>query len=130
VKGRKWWTGRADVRVVCEVDKWQQIVAFDQRGQQVTLDRKVPPAQPTLTIVPVELRFDQPMPASGSRNARDQDGNAIGTLEPMAVKGSSLISCGETCDGGGSGSTSPTIPPGLYLEFSRILDAKEPWFRG
>src|SRR5439155_21003848 len=80
--------------------------------------------------VQVETRFDQPMPASGSRNVRDQDGNAIGTLERMAVKGSSLISCGETCDGGGSGSTSPTIAPGIYLEFSRILDAKEPWFRG
>jgi len=105
-------------------------VAFDQRGQQVALDRKIPPTQPTLSIVPVETRFDQPMPASGSRNARDQDGNAIGTLEPMAIKGSSLISCGETCDGGGSGSTSATIPPGLYLEFSRILDMKEPWFRG
>ena len=129
-KHRESWTGNADVLVVSQLDEWQPIVAFDQRGQQVALDRKIPPTQPTLSIVPVETRFDQPMPASGSRNARDQDGNAIGTLEPMAIKGSSLISCGETCDGGGSGSTSATIPPGLYLEFSRILDMKEPWFRG
>ncbi|PYO06691.1 MAG: hypothetical protein DMD30_12230 [Gemmatimonadetes bacterium] len=129
-KHRESWTGKADVLVVSQLDEWQPIVAFDQRGQQLALDRKVPPEQPTLSIVPVETRFDQPMPASGSRNVRDQDGNAIGTLERMAVKGSSLISCGETCDGGGSGSTSPTIPPGIYLEFSRILDAKEPWFRG
>lgn len=26
--------------------------------------------------------------------------------------------------------TSPPAAPGLYLEFSRILDFKEPWFRG
>ena len=26
--------------------------------------------------------------------------------------------------------TSPTVAPGIYLEFSRILDFKEPWFRG
>ena len=42
--------------------------------------------------------------------------------------------CGDEClSGGGDGGTgggSASIPPGLYLEFSRILDAKEPWFRG
>jgi len=76
------------------------------------------------------------MPASTSRNVRDQNGNAIGTLEPMAIKSSSLIACDVECDGGGSGGSvggsggSETIPPGIYLEFSRILDAKEPWFRG
>jgi len=32
--------------------------------------------------------------------------------------------------GSGSGTTSAAIAPGLYLEFSRILDMKEPWFRG
>jgi hypothetical protein len=31
---------------------------------------------------------------------------------------------------GGGGGGAVTIPPGLYLEFSRILDMKEPWFRG
>jgi hypothetical protein len=69
------------------------------------------------------------MTAAASRNARDQGGNAIGTLEPMVPKVSSLVLCGETCDGGGGGAP-PPIPPGLYLEYSRILDAKEPWFRG
>jgi len=65
-----------------------------------------------------------------SRNARDQGGNAIGTLEPFDIRASSLISCGETCGGGGGGGGSEPIPPGIYLEFSRILDMKEPWFRG
>jgi hypothetical protein len=43
-----------------------------------------------------------------------------------------LVACTDICggDGGGTGSTAPPIAPGLYLEFSRILDFKEPWFRG
>ena len=41
-----------------------------------------------------------------------------------------MIACGDTCDGSGGGGSTQPIPPGIYLEFSRILDAKEPWFRG
>ncbi|HEY3112813.1 MAG TPA: hypothetical protein VGJ62_03950 [Gemmatimonadaceae bacterium] len=128
-KHRESWTGKANVLVVSQLDEWQPIVAFDQRGQQVALDRKVPPEQPTLSIVPVETRFDQPMDPTSSRNVREENGDAIGTLEPATLKPSSLIACDETCGGGGSGDTTP-IPPGIYLEFSRILDMKEPWFRG
>jgi hypothetical protein len=127
-KHRESWTGQADVLVVSQLDESEAIVSFDERGREIALDRKVAPAQPTLSIVPVETRFDQPMTPGGSRNVRDQGGNAIGTLEPMAIKGSALYECGDTCAGGGSYTTSN--PPGLYLEFSRILDAKEPWFRG
>jgi hypothetical protein len=128
-KHRESWTGKADVLVVSQLDESEPIVAFDQEGREMALDRNVAPTQPTLSIVPVETRFDQPITPAGSRNVRDQNGSAIGTLEPMALKGSSLISCGETC-GGGGGSPPPSIPPGLYLEYSRILDMKEPWFRG
>jgi len=128
---RESWTGKADVLVVSQLEESEPIVAFDQNGQEVALDRDAAPAQPTLSIVPVETRFDKPMSPGASRNVRDQGGNAIGTLEPLALRTSSLFACDETCDGGGgSGSPAPTVPPGLYLEFSRILDAKEPWFRG
>jgi len=130
-KHRESWTGKADVLVVSQLDESEPIVAFDERGSEVTLDPKVAPNQPTLSIVPVETRFDQPMTPAASRNVRDQSGNAIGTLEPMVPKGSSLVICFDTCDGGGGGGAPPpSIPPGLYLEFSRILDTKEPWFRG
>jgi hypothetical protein len=130
---RETWTGKADVLVVSQLDQPSPIVAFDQSGQEVALNRTIAPAQPTLSIVPVETRFDKPMSPGASRNVRDEGGNAIGTLEPIELRSSSLIACGETCDGGGgggSGSTGTTVEPGLYLEFSRILDAKEPWFRG
>jgi hypothetical protein len=128
---RESWTGKADVLVVSQLNESEPIVAFDKRGVGVNLDRKVAPSQPTLSIVPVETRFDQPMAPETSRNVRDENGNAIGTLEPMAPKVSRAVICDETCDGGGGGETPPpTVPPGLYLEFSRIVDMKEPWFRG
>ena len=129
-KHRESWTGNEEVLVVSQLEESDPIVAFDARGTQISLDRNTAPEQPTLSIVPVETRFDQPMP-SGSKNVRDQNGNAIGTLEPMDIKGASLIACGTECGGGGGGgSPSPSIAPGLYLEFSRILDVKEPWTRG
>ena len=130
-KHRESWTGDGDVLVVSQLDESEPIIAFDEKGKEVALDRNIPPEQPTLSIVPVETRFDQPI-ASAAKNVGDQNGNAIGTLEPVELKGSSLIACGSECggDGGGGGTPAPSIAPGLYLEFSRILDMKEPWTRG
>jgi len=129
-KHRESWTGSGDVLVVSQLAESEPIVAFDERGREVVLDRNVAPEQPTLSIVPVETRFSEPM-AAGSKNVRDNGGNAIGTLERMVPTESSLIACDETCGGGGGGGgTTPPVPPGLYLEFSRIMDMKEPWFRG
>lgn len=127
---RETWTGKADVLVVSQLDESEPIVSFDERGRTVTLDKKTPPSQPVLSIVPVETNFRAPMPAASSRNARDQNGDAIGTLEPLRPTGSKMVACDETCGSGGVTPGGSTIPPGLYLEYSRILDMKEPWFRG
>ncbi|HMG69531.1 MAG TPA: hypothetical protein VK544_00350 [Gemmatimonadaceae bacterium] len=128
---RETWTGKGDVLVVSQLDESDPMVTFDEAGRAVSLDRKIAPNQPTLSIVPVETRFDQPLTATASRNVRDQSGSAIGTLEPLVLKGSNLVLCGATCErGSGGGGGAPSIPPGLYLEFSRIVDAKEPWVRG
>jgi hypothetical protein len=130
-KHRESWTGSAGVLVVSQLDEGESIAAFDDRGNSVVVDRTVPPDQPTLSIVPVETRFDQPMSMTASRNVRDRSGAAIGTLEPMILKTAARIECGEDCSGGGGGGGgAPAVAPGLYLEFSRILDMKEPWFRG
>lgn len=127
---RESWTGTSDVLVVSQLNESEPIVAFDKKGREVALDRSVAPAQPTLSIVPVETRFDQPMSAASSKNVRDGNGNTIGTLVPVDLKASTLIACDADCGGGVAASPTPQIAPGLYLEFSRILDMKEPWFRG
>jgi hypothetical protein len=127
---RERWTGKADVLVASQLDESAPIVAFDEQGNEVAVDAKAPPSQPTLSIVPVETRFDAPMDLRRSRNVRDENGEAIGTLEQVDLRPASLIACGESCGGGGGGGGTPPIPPGLYLEFSRLIDAKEPWPRG
>jgi hypothetical protein len=124
---RESWTGGVGVLVVSQLSERDPIVAFDESGAEVTLDRNVAPTQPTLSIVPVETRFDRPMPAIASRNVRDKNGDAIGTLESAKFNSSNLVAC-DPCGAGGGGSA--LIAPGLYLEFSRLLDMKEPWFRG
>jgi len=151
-KHRESWTGSADVLVVSQLDESEPIVAFDESGREVTLDRTVAPAQPTLSIVPVETRFDQPLSMIDARNVRDEGGSAIGTLERAPLTTSNFLACAaaalssedirshqsveanpDGCDGGGDsgGYIAPAVvAPGLYLEFSRILDVKEPWFRG
>ena len=139
-KHRESWSGKADVLVVSQLSESDPIVAFDEDGREVTLDRDVAPAQPVLSIVPIETRFDQPLSPTAWKNVRDNNGAAIGTLEPIPPKKkSNVVLCDLTCDGDpGAVISDPTvgggdqsvIPPGLYLEFSRIIDAKEPWFRG
>jgi hypothetical protein len=125
---RESWTGSSDVLVVSQLDEAEPIVAFDESGAEVALDLKTAPEQPTLSIVPVETRFDQPMPPIASRNVRDKNGSAIGTLEPIKPKSSNLVACDDPCGGGGGSNLA--ILPGLYLEFSRLMDMKEPWVRG
>ena len=131
VKHRESWTGKGDILVVSQLDESAPIVAFDERGREVSLDRKVAPEQPTLSIVPVETRFDQPIASGGvaqrSRSGwkRDWHARADGTqrIQPYCLRRSGGA-------GGGKHRAPSTFAPGLYLEYSRILDMKEPWFRG
>lgn len=126
---RETWLGDADVLVAAQLVEHDPIMAFDKLGNAVALDESAPPTQPTIVIVGAETPFNQPMPAATSRNTNDKGGQAIGTLTKLEPRASSLVECGTDCGGGGSVGA-PALTSGLYLEFSRILDAKEPWIRG
>lgn len=128
-KHRESWVGDEDVLVAVQLEEEDPIVAFDRTGREMILDPGSPPEQPTLSIVASETRFDEPMPSS-ARNVGDLNGRAIGTLVPAGLKASSLIAVDPGDGGGGGSSGGPWVPPGLYLEFSRILDVHEPFTRG
>jgi len=127
-KHRETWVGDEEVLVAVQLEEEDPIIAFNARGESIILDGEIPPEQPMLSIVPVETRFDRPMPAN-SRNVGDRDGKAIGTLMPVKIQMSSIIE-DDGGGGGGGGGGGSSIPPGLYLEFSRILDLHEPFTRG
>ncbi|HLA13505.1 MAG TPA: hypothetical protein VJZ25_00645, partial [Gemmatimonadaceae bacterium] len=126
-KHRETWVGDDEVLVAVQLEEEDPIRAFNVRGEEITLDPGATPEQPLLSIVPVETSFDRPMPAN-SRNVGDRNGQAIGTLMPANFGASNYIAVDDG-DGGGSGGGT-TVPPGLYLEFSRILDVHEPLIKG
>lgn len=128
-KHRETWVGDGEVLVAVQLEEEDPIIAFDASGRETRLDPNSPPDQATLSIVSSETRFDQPMPA-GSRNVGDLSGRSIGTLVPGGLEVSSLIVADPGGGGGGGSGGGSTVPPGLYLEFSRILDVHEPFTRG
>jgi len=129
-KHRESWVGDGDLLVAVQLEEGDPIVAFNSAGKETQVDPATPPAQPTLSIVSSETRFDQPATA-GMVNVGDLNGAAIGTLVPAGFQplGINCLDC-PVLDGGVYGPSAPTIPAGLYLEFSRILDVHEPWTRG
>jgi hypothetical protein len=134
------WTGGNDLLVVAGIEEDEPIIGFDLRGNRVPLSNEVPPAVPTIAIVPVETRFDDPVDSKKSINIEDQGGRAIGTLARCGEDGVqctpsrlsskkpvALVECGDSCGGSipGGGAT-----PGYYMTFSRVVDAKEYWWKG
>ena len=124
---RETWVGDDEVLVAVQLEEEDPIVAFNARGVEIQLDSAAPPSQPVLSIVPVETSFDRPL-AANSRNVGDRGGQSIGTLMAGGFRASNYIAIedGGGSGGGGGGYT----PPGMYLEFSRILDLHESWNRG
>jgi len=129
-KHRESWVGDGELLVAVQLEEGDPIVAFNSAGKESQVDPTTAPEQPTLSIVSSETRFGQPVLA-GMKNVGDLNGAAIGTLVPAGSNplGINCLDC-PVLDGGGTEPLAPTIPAGLYLEFSRILDVHEPWTRG
>ncbi|HUQ19517.1 MAG TPA: hypothetical protein VM099_07875 [Gemmatimonadaceae bacterium] len=134
------WTGGGELLVVTGIEEDQPITGFDLRGNEVAMSSTEAPSLPTLAIVPQETDFDKPVDSKKSINVDDQNGGTIGTLVPCddptypcrtiartsSKKLSPLVACVDDCGGGGGG----YVTPGFYMTFSRIVDAKEPWWKG
>ena len=90
--------------------------------------RDAAPGTPTISIVPAETRFDQPLDLAEWTNEDNQNGQAIGTLVSRQLL-RRLVECGDSCGGGGGGGGSYK-PPGFYITWSHISDMHEPWTKG
>ena len=127
-KHRESWIGDGEVLVAVQLEQKDPIVGFDAHGQQVPLNASNAPEQATVSIVGSETRFDKPM-LMNAVNVGDLAGQSIGTLMPVRYRAAQVEECTE-CGGGGGGGGGEYVPPGLYMEFSRIIDYHEPWTRG
>jgi hypothetical protein len=126
---RATWTGGSNLLLVSQLEDSSQMIAFNLKGDRVSVSRDVPPSTPTISIVPVETRFDQPLNMSEWRNDNDLNGAAIGTLvRRRELTPRMMEECGESCGGGGGSYGYET--PGYYMTFSRIVDDGEPWTKG
>lgn len=123
---RSTWTGGTDLLVVSQLEDSGTMIAFNLRGEQVSVSRDVAPATPTISIVPAETRFDQPLNMLEWKNEDDQNGQAIGTLVSRRLL-RPLVECGDNCGGGGGYGYKP---PGFYMTSSHISDLHEPWTKG
>ena len=108
------WTGGDDLIVASDLAQSETPIAFDLSGRRVAgMSRDVPPATPTLVLVPVETDFST---AAGPAGA-----TCVGCPPPCS---------GTSCDGGG-GSGGGAPPPDVFrLSGIRIDDAHEPWSSG
>jgi hypothetical protein len=122
---RKTWRGGQDLIVATQVEDTDPPVAWDTKGQRVTLSLSGPPPTPVLVLVPVETDFSEPL----SPKALAQRGNPHReTIQDPSV---TLIDCGlPTCGGDSGGSSGGVFPAGLYITFQRLVDKGEPWTLG
>lgn len=137
---REGWTGDANVFVASQLEEGEEIVAFDPKGRSVRVTETSPPSIPTLSIVPVETRFNEPLDTNRSANINTRGGKTIGTMvscvenpaacTPSAERSSREISKVIDCGfcGGSGGSSYGT--PGFYMTFSRVVDMGEAWLKG
>lgn len=141
------WTGGADLLVASALTEQSPLVAFNLKGEPVTLDRNAPPSTPTLVLNTVESDFDRPLPDSW-KNTDNKSGKAIGTLARETSNAPAVAAARNTRAPGTQFVTpnlrtcedDPTqpdcqppdtsLPPGLYLDFSHIEDLGESWWRG
>ena len=99
------WQGDEQVLVATGITDRDQPVAFDLLGRRMVLDADRPPETPVLALVPAERRFGGAYP--------------IVECDPMA----------DDCEGGGSGTTSPT-PVGLVMTYASFTSTFESWLKG
>ncbi len=119
---RESWTGGSDLLIASLLRDKDVPLVLTLSGESVAIAAGAAPLIPTLVLTSRETDFSQPLEMAKYKNARDQGGEAIGTLliEPPCIE----------CDPGPSSPPAVTYPPGVYLDYSTLTDTGEADLRG
>lgn len=132
---RRAWRG-GDVLVASQLRESDPVVAFDENGTAVAVGSAVP-EMPTLALVPVETDFTTA--TVPSRSATTAAAHSTAHFPTAAAQRDMISDCDPAimlCDsssdlGGGSTPSIPSAAPtGLYMTFTDLYDAHEPWIKG
>jgi len=143
---RQRWKG-ADVWVASQVAKGMPLVGFDESGNRIALSEGEAPATPTFVLVSSETNFASSDPAARAFSKSSSSSTSVRTSDRQRVAptGAARLNIADTCNGteiilcdtepssggaGGDGSVPPNAPTGLYMTYSELYDAAEPWYRG
>lgn len=137
---RETWRGGPDLVVAAQLSEGVAPIGYDLDGMPVKLSADTPPSTPTLVLVPVETNFAEPLDPSEWSNARDQDGEAIGSYAFVSSQGGvrilsdcdTCIDCPPECTGEPPPPPPPppNYPDGVYFERMRVWEDGEGWPRG
>lgn len=122
---RRTWKGGREVLVAAQLKAEDTPLGFSVTGESVVLSPTRAPDAPTLALVPVETNFGPQIATStASRLLRAPPGAASFTIEPPP-------SCDPECPPPPPvGGIPTTAPSGLYMTYTDLYDAAEPWIRG
>jgi len=113
------WFGQP-VLVASQLRQSDPITAFDEQGSRMTLDTGTPPTVPTFAIVPSETNFAEEQPR----------GAALSMMDDECGPDTEIICDDPGAGGAGNLGIPSNAPTGLYMTFSDLYDAAEPWIRG
>lgn len=129
VAHRRTWQGGREVLVAAQLEAGTTPLGFSVSGESVVLSPTRAPDAPTLALVPVETFFGpQPVVSTASGLLRAPRGAASFSIEPPPDCDPNT---GANCDPPPpAGGIPTTAPSGLYMTYSDLYDAAEPWIRG
>lgn len=128
---RRTWQGGGEVLVAAQLKADDTPVGFSVSGESVALSPTHAPNAPTLALVPVETDFAQQQAVSTPNGIRVPSKRASFSIEPPPDCDPATQSCTCTSDCVQPPAGIPTTAPsGLYMTFSDLYDAAEPWIKG
>jgi len=123
---RRTWTG-GSVLVASQLYQSDLPTAYREDGSELRLSLSTPPAETVISLVPRETNLSQP-----AYSTRVGSGTTLGPGGADRQEGCepNMDYCEGDPSSGGGPSVPTTAPSGLYMTYTDLYDAAEPWIRG